>query len=91
METSCASVQQFARTLPRPLVLLGDLNLPPGIVRRVLPWCPLVTGPTFPASSPTVQLDQALADGLAAGVRATGRVERVGGRDHRAVVVGRDL
>ncbi|WP_432564260.1 endonuclease/exonuclease/phosphatase family protein [Kineococcus sp. SYSU DK003] len=80
-------VQEFARTLPRPLVLLGDLNLPPGVVRRVLPWRPLVTGPTFPSPAPRVQLDHALADGLPASVRIEGRIERVGGSDHRAVVV----
>ncbi|WP_432514369.1 endonuclease/exonuclease/phosphatase family protein [Kineococcus sp. SYSU DK001] len=81
------AVHGFARTLPRPLVLLGDLNLPPGVVRRVLPWRPLVTGPTFPAPSPKVQLDHALADGLPASVGVAGRIERLGGSDHRAVVV----
>ncbi|GAA0295079.1 endonuclease/exonuclease/phosphatase family protein [Kineococcus aurantiacus] len=81
------SVRGFARTLPRPLVLLGDLNLPPGVVGRLLPWRPLVTGPTFPAPSPKLQLDHALADGLPAGARVEGRIEQVGGSDHRAVVV----
>ncbi|WP_170127200.1 endonuclease/exonuclease/phosphatase family protein [Kineococcus rhizosphaerae] len=84
-------IREFARTLPRPLVLLGDLNLPPGVVRRVLPWTPLVTGPTFPSPAPKVQLDHALADGLPAAVRVSGRVERVGGSDHRAVVVDLEL
>lgn len=81
------AVRDFARTLPRPLVLLGDLNLPPGVVRHVVPWRALVTGPTFPGPSPKVQLDHALADGLPETVRVTGRVEVVGGSDHRAVVV----
>jgi endonuclease/exonuclease/phosphatase family metal-dependent hydrolase len=81
------AVRDFARTLPRPLVLLGDLNLPPGIVRRVLPWRALVTGPTFPSPSPKVQLDHALADGLDERVRVEARIEQVGGSDHRGVVV----
>ncbi|WP_432572508.1 endonuclease/exonuclease/phosphatase family protein [Kineococcus sp. SYSU DK005] len=78
-------VRRWAADLPRPLVLLGDLNLPPGVVTRALPWRPLVAGATFPSPAPRVQLDHALADGLHGG--ASGRVERVGGSDHRAVVV----
>ncbi|MFD0482427.1 endonuclease/exonuclease/phosphatase family protein [Kineococcus sp. GCM10028916] len=81
------AVRRFAESLPRPLVLLGDLNLPPGVVHRVLPWRPLVTGPTFPAPAPKVQLDHALADGLPDSVRVTARIEQVGGSDHRGVVV----
>ncbi|WP_432485574.1 endonuclease/exonuclease/phosphatase family protein [Kineococcus esterisolvens] len=84
-------LRRWAQDLPRPLVLLGDLNLPPGVVGRVLPWRPLVAGPTFPAPAPRVQLDHALADGLAPDARTAGRVERVGGSDHRAVVVDLDL
>ncbi|WP_432548907.1 endonuclease/exonuclease/phosphatase family protein [Kineococcus auxinigenes] len=79
-------LRRWAVDLPRPLVLLGDLNLPPGVVGRALPWRPLVAGATFPAPSPRVQLDHALGDGLGAAVGG-GRVERVGGSDHRAVVV----
>ena len=81
------AVRRFAAELPRPLVLLGDLNLPPGVVRRVLPWRALVTGPTFPAPAPRVQLDHALADGLPAEARVSARIERVGGSDHRGIVV----
>ena len=81
------AVRRFAASLPRPLVLMGDLNLPPGVVRRVLPWRALVTGPTFPAPSPKVQLDHALADGLPAGTGVQARIEQVGGSDHRGVVV----
>ncbi|WP_432491635.1 endonuclease/exonuclease/phosphatase family protein [Kineococcus gypseus] len=80
-------LKRWAADLPRPLVLLGDLNLPPGVVGRVLPWRPLVAGATFPSPAPRVQLDHALADGLGAAATARGRVERVGGSDHRAVVV----
>jgi len=81
------SILGFARTLPRPAVLLGDLNLPPAVARRVLPWRSLVSGPTFPSPAPRVQLDHALADGLPSTVGVSGRVELLGGSDHRAVVV----
>ena len=80
------TLRDWAADLPRPLVLLGDLNLPPGVVRRVLPWRPLVAGPTFPSPAPRVQLDHALADGLRGEVlRAS--IGVVGGSDHRGLVV----
>jgi endonuclease/exonuclease/phosphatase family metal-dependent hydrolase len=85
------AIAGFARTLPRPAVLLGDLNLPAAVVRRVLPWRALVSGPTFPSPAPRVQLDHALADGLPATAGVAGRVELLGGSDHRAVVVDLDL
>ena len=85
------AVRDFAAALPRPLLLLGDLNLPPGLVRRVLPWTPLATGPTFPSPAPKVQLDHALADGLAPAALVGARIQVVGGSDHRGVVVDLDL
>lgn len=77
---------RWTRSLPRPLVLLGDLNLPGSWPERVTGWQPLVRGRTFPATSPRAQLDHALADGLD---RPTGRAEvvSVGGGDHRGLVV----
>lgn len=83
-------VRDWAAQFPRPLVLLGDLNLPPGIVKRILPWRPLVAGPTFPSPAPKVQLDHALADGLPGGVRRA-EITVVGGSDHRGLVVDLDL
>ena len=80
------ALRAWAADLPRPLVLLGDLNLPPGVVGRVLPWRPLVSGATFPAPAPRLQLDHALADALDARV-ASAHVQRVGGSDHRGLVV----
>ncbi|MFY0406426.1 endonuclease/exonuclease/phosphatase family protein [Solicola sp. PLA-1-18] len=79
-------VRDWAARLPRPLVLLGDLNLPAGVPDRVTGWGSLVRGPTFPAPDPRVQLDHVLADGLTWPVRGT-EVTRVGGSDHRGVVV----
>ena len=85
------AVRTFAADLPRPLLLLGDLNLPPGVVRRVLPWAPLATGPTFPSPAPRIQLDHALADGLAPGARVSAGIQVLGGSDHRCLVVDLDL
>jgi endonuclease/exonuclease/phosphatase family metal-dependent hydrolase len=71
---------------PRPLVLLGDLNLRSQVPASVTGWRPLVTVPTFPVAHPTAQIDHVLADG---GVRplAPGRAVDTGISDHRAVVV----
>lgn len=79
-------IRRWAMDLPRPLVLLGDLNLAGSWPARVTGWRPLVRGRTFPASGPRAQLDHALADGLD---RRTGRTDvvTVGGSDHRGIVV----
>lgn len=48
------------RTLPRPLVLLGDLNIPGWLTQAVPGWRSLGRLPTYPADQPRVQLDHAL-------------------------------
>ncbi|MFC0506141.1 endonuclease/exonuclease/phosphatase family protein [Micromonospora costi] len=55
-------VVRALRALPAPRVLLGDLNLPAGVVRVVSGWHPLGRRPTYPAGEPRVQLDHVLAD-----------------------------
>jgi endonuclease/exonuclease/phosphatase family metal-dependent hydrolase len=80
-------VRQWLSALPGPQVLMGDLNLPPAVVRRVIPWTPLVSLPTFPSPSPRVQLDHVLAGDLPPGSSARGRTVRLGISDHRAVLV----
>lgn len=69
-----------------PAVLLGDLNLHPPHPERLTRWASLATGATFPAGSPTEQLDHVLGRGP---VRATGpaRSLDLGLSDHRALVV----
>ncbi len=86
-----AAVRQLGRlvewsaALPRPLVLLGDLNLPGKLPSRVTGWRPLVRAATYPARSPRLQLDHALADG---DVHLTAaRAVPVAGSDHLATVV----
>jgi endonuclease/exonuclease/phosphatase family metal-dependent hydrolase len=79
--------------LPRPLVLLGDLNLPGRIPARVTGWEPLVRERTYPVMHPRVQLDHVLADGLdqqqVAG--AVPEVHLLPVSDHAAVTVDLDL
>jgi len=74
-----------------PLVLLGDLNLPGRLPARITGWTPLVTGPTFPAPRPRVQVDHVLARGLRPAALRAARVVELPFSDHRAVVVDLDL
>lgn len=80
------SLRRWAEDLPRPLVLLGDLNLVGSWPARLTGWQPLVRARTFPAPAPRLQLDHVLADGA---LHPAGRAEAVtvGDGDHRAVVV----
>lgn len=50
--------------MPGPKVLLGDLNMPPPFPRLLAGgWRPLATAPTYPSTSPRIQLDHVLARG----------------------------
>ncbi len=71
--------------LPRPLVVLGDLNVRAPHPARITGWEPLATALTFPVTTPDRQLDHVLGDGT---VRAEGAVAvDTGVSDHRALVV----
>jgi endonuclease/exonuclease/phosphatase family metal-dependent hydrolase len=86
------AVRRWLEQLPEPRVLLGDLNLPGGLARRLTGFTPLVTAPTFPSPAPQMQLDHALASGLPAGARTEGRVrERLPVSDHRALDITIEL
>jgi endonuclease/exonuclease/phosphatase family metal-dependent hydrolase len=74
-------------TLPGPRVLLGDLNLPGGLPARLLRWRPLVSGPTFPAPAPRLQIDHALADGVRPGAVRAPLITELPLSDHRALSV----
>ncbi|HEY6795330.1 MAG TPA: endonuclease/exonuclease/phosphatase family protein [Kineosporiaceae bacterium] len=65
-------------------VLLGDLNLPGRLPARITGWTPLVTGPTYPAPAPRLQVDHVLAAGLPAA--GAGRAVPLGFSDHLAVL-----
>jgi endonuclease/exonuclease/phosphatase family metal-dependent hydrolase len=76
---------------PAPRILLGDLNLTPGLARRATRWTSLVSAPTFPSPSPRWQLDHILAGGLPVGARSAGRVQHLPISDHRAALVDLEL
>jgi len=79
--------------LPRPLVLLGDFNLPGRLPARVTGWERLLRERTYPVMRPRVQLDHVLADGLSPQQLATAvpEVHLLPVSDHAAVTVDLDL
>jgi endonuclease/exonuclease/phosphatase family metal-dependent hydrolase len=87
------AVQRWLADLPRPLVLLGDFNLPGRIPARITKFHELVHQPTYPAFGPRVQLDHMLADGFSAHELATAaaQVHLLPVSDHAAVPVDVDL
>ena len=52
-----------SRELPRPLVLLGDLNLGMRAAVRATGWRPAAQVATFPSAAPARQIDHVLVDG----------------------------
>jgi endonuclease/exonuclease/phosphatase family metal-dependent hydrolase len=77
------------RGLPRPQVLLGDLNMPGGVPRALTGWQVLARLPTYPAWEPRLQLDHVLGTGPLPAVRETAAPE-LAVSDHRALVVTLD-
>ncbi len=70
------AVRRWIAGLPRPHLLIGDLNLPGPVPGLLLGpgWRDLARAPTYPAHRPLVQLDHVLAAGLGPGAaRATPR------------------
>ena len=72
--------------LPRPLVLLGDMNMPAALPRWLSGWRTLAEVKTYPADEPRVQLDHVLADGELPPVTSV-EAPRLAVSDHRALVV----
>ncbi len=68
---------------PRPVVLMGDLNLGPRAARRWTGMTALASGLTFPAESPTRQIDHILATPRLAAVH--GGACELPVSDHRAL------
>ena len=70
---------------PRPLLVLGDLNMGPEKAGALSGLSSLARHPTFPAEAPTRQLDHVLVDGP---LRAeSSRTLQMSLSDHRALVV----
>jgi endonuclease/exonuclease/phosphatase family metal-dependent hydrolase len=84
-------IAHWARALPRPRLLLGDLNLPGRIPPVVSRWTQLARVPTYPVYRPKIQFDHVLGDGIdrTAVLHASAIPLRVS--DHRALVVDLDL
>jgi endonuclease/exonuclease/phosphatase family metal-dependent hydrolase len=78
-------IRRWAATLPGPVVVAGDLNLPGAVPARVLGGRDLVRAATFPGADPRVQLDHLVAVGAA--VRSDdGVAVRLPVGDHRALL-----
>lgn len=53
-------VMRWMQGLPGPRILMGDLNLPQTVVKRITRAAPLARGATFPQMQPMVQIDHIL-------------------------------
>ncbi|MFI5531943.1 endonuclease/exonuclease/phosphatase family protein [Kitasatospora sp. NPDC051853] len=80
------AVRKWIADLPRPHVLLGDLNLPGTVPTAVLgkDWHPTTRARTFPAHHPRLQLDHILTSGPAPDRPA--RAQRLPVSDHLPLV-----
>jgi endonuclease/exonuclease/phosphatase family metal-dependent hydrolase len=58
------ALRRWVRSLPGPVVVAGDLNLPGRLPARLTGWAVLADGATYPAPAPRVQLDHLLLAGL---------------------------
>lgn len=84
-------VRGWLAGLPRPLVLMGDFNLPGGFPARVTRWDQAVRQHTYPSFGPRVQFDHVLLDGFPAdrveAIAASAEVIPLSVSDHCAVRV----
>jgi endonuclease/exonuclease/phosphatase family metal-dependent hydrolase len=81
----------WVRRMPRPVVLMGDFNLPGKLPSWLTGWDSLATAPTYPAHRPKVQLDHILALGLAREEVWGQQVWRLPVSDHCALSADVDL
>jgi endonuclease/exonuclease/phosphatase family metal-dependent hydrolase len=85
------ALSRWARTLPGPRLLVGDLNLPGALPRLTTGWAQPARVATYPSWRPRVQFDHVLADELpAAAVTAFGSM-CLPVSDHCALAVDLDL
>lgn len=75
-------VKAWLADLPRPLILLGDFNLPGRIPGRVTGWHEAPLGPTYPVFQPRIRFDHILSDGIQA---SSAHVHPLPVSDHCAV------
>jgi endonuclease/exonuclease/phosphatase family metal-dependent hydrolase len=81
----------WARDLPGPRLLLGDLNLPGVIPGIVSGYTRLARVPTYPVYNPKVQFDHVLGDGIGVAAVVDVAALSLAVSDHRALVVDLDL
>ena len=79
-------VTRALAALGLPCVLLGDLNVPGSLPARATGWRSLAKVPTFPGSSPSMQIDHALGHGLLP-VVTNAAARPLPLSDHRALVL----
>jgi endonuclease/exonuclease/phosphatase family metal-dependent hydrolase len=72
---------------PRPLVLLGDFNLPGRLPARLTGMTRLAAVPTYPSWSPRIQFDHILGDGISGSRVGEVRAEQLPVSDHCALSV----
>jgi endonuclease/exonuclease/phosphatase family metal-dependent hydrolase len=87
------TLRRWIAPLPRPHLLLGDLNMP-GLVPATLlgpRWRDLARGLTFPAHRPILQIDHVLANGLGLEAVRHAEVPVIPVSDHRPLVVEVEL
>jgi endonuclease/exonuclease/phosphatase family metal-dependent hydrolase len=79
----------WLKPFPRPLVLMGDFNLPGALPELITRWPGVVKGPTYPSFGPRVQFDHILLDGFdakqIAAARESVQIRPMGVSDHCAV------
>jgi endonuclease/exonuclease/phosphatase family metal-dependent hydrolase len=80
------AVSRWATSFPGPRLLVGDLNLPGSLPRRVTGWTQLARVPTYPSWRPRVQFDHVLAE-RPGSVGCDARALQLPVSDHRALVV----
>jgi endonuclease/exonuclease/phosphatase family metal-dependent hydrolase len=75
------------RALPGPRVLMGDLNLPAGVARVVSGWRVAARMPTYPSTTPRIQLDHVLVDPAHAVTASGVHAPPTAISDHRPLLV----
>lgn len=84
------AIKALTSDLPRPLFLMGDLNIPWDLARRVARWKAIHRGPTYPSYKPRIQFDHLLVDELGErqldAFRRSARSLRLPVSDHQAVI-----
>ena len=85
------AIVRWTADLPRPALLLGDLNLPGALPARISRWRSLSSARTYPSYGPRVQLDHVLADGVDPAAVRSDHAWRLPVSDHCALGVDVDL